>query len=106
MKDLTGKRALITGGSAGLVSLFKCPAIPPKIVKQGFAVAAELASRGCKCALNYANDEERANKALASLPGKGHLLVKGSVFSREEATRVVDVQFHSRILRHSDLINL
>jgi len=70
---LTGKRALITGGSAGL----------------GAAIATKLASLGVVCAVNYAGNTERAEKLLASLPGSGHVLVRGSMFLKPDAQKVV-----------------
>ncbi|KAM0755134.1 NAD(P)-binding protein [Meredithblackwellia eburnea MCA 4105] len=70
---MQGKRALVTGGSAGL----------------GAAIVQKLAKEGVICAVNYANDSVRAEKLVASLEGKGHVSVKGSPFTKEGATNVV-----------------
>jgi 3-oxoacyl-[acyl-carrier protein] reductase len=54
--DLSGKVALVTGSSTGL----------------GFAMAMSLGASGAKVALNYANNRERGEKALATFHDAGH----------------------------------
>lgn len=70
---MQGKRALITGGTAGL----------------GAAIAKLLASSGARCAVNYANNSARAEETLASLSGTDHVLVQGSPFTQDGAHSIV-----------------
>jgi 3-oxoacyl-[acyl-carrier protein] reductase len=53
--SLSGRVALVTGSSAGL----------------GKAIAVALGEAGAKVALNYANNEERAEKSFADFKSKG-----------------------------------
>ncbi|WOO79886.1 Granaticin polyketide synthase putative ketoacyl reductase 2 [Vanrija pseudolonga] len=70
---IEGKRALITGGSAGL----------------GAAVAQALAAKGARIAINYSSNAERAQQTLSGLAGQGHVLVQGDVFSHDGIKEVV-----------------
>jgi FlaA1/EpsC-like NDP-sugar epimerase len=96
---MQGKRILVTGGSAGLGA-----AIVRSISKAATALPADciiiqvhhLAARGAICAVNFASDEKRGQALLDSLQGKGHVLVKGSMFEKQEAQSVVSVS--ARIL--------
>lgn len=90
----TGKKALITGGTRGI----------------GRAIALKLASEGCELALNYLDNEESANEALAAaraLGAKVHLLkanladVEGAKALAEEALKTlgsVDYLIHCAAL--------
>ncbi len=55
MKDLTGKRALVTGGSRGI----------------GAAVALALAEHGADVAISYQHAADQAAEIVAQLEGKG-----------------------------------
>jgi len=54
--QLTGKVAVVTGGSSGI----------------GAATVRRLAGEGCTVAVGYNKGEERARQLLAELPGTGH----------------------------------
>jgi 3-oxoacyl-[acyl-carrier protein] reductase len=58
--DLTGKCALVTGGSNGI----------------GAATVRMLAAAGARVLIGYNSSEERARKLLAELPGSGHAILK------------------------------
>ncbi len=68
--------ALVTGSTAGL----------------GKAIALALGQAGAKVAMNYANDEVRAERALAELRGAGVEcgLFRGSVVTEEGVNRLVE----------------
>ncbi len=53
--DLTGRRALVTGGSRGI----------------GRAIATTLAARGAAVAVNYARGEAAAQEVVAAIEGEG-----------------------------------
>lgn len=55
MKDLTGKRALVTGGSRGI----------------GAAIAQALAENGADVVITYQNSSERAQEVVASIEQQG-----------------------------------
>ena len=55
MNDLTGKTAIVTGASKGI----------------GAAIAKALAAAGATVAVNYASDEEGAERVVAEITGKG-----------------------------------
>jgi 3-oxoacyl-[acyl-carrier protein] reductase len=74
--DLTGRVALVTGSTTGL----------------GKAMAIALGKAGAKVALNYANNQARADKALAEFKAAGceGALFRGSVVDEAEVKRMVD----------------
>jgi len=74
--DLTGRVALVTGSTTGL----------------GKAMAIALGKAGAKVALNYANNQARAEKALAEFKAAGceGALFRGSVVDETEVKRLVD----------------
>ncbi len=75
MFRLDGRTALVTGSTAGL----------------GLAMARGLAGAGAKVALNYANDRERAESALADFRAEGFegRLFRGSVIDEHEVDRLI-----------------
>ncbi len=74
--DLTGRVALVTGSTTGL----------------GKAMAIALGKAGAKVALNYANNQARAEKALTEFKAAGceGALFRGSVVDEAEVKRLVD----------------
>ncbi|MEV6963097.1 SDR family oxidoreductase [Streptomyces sp. NPDC051207] len=74
MNDLTGRVALVTGGSKGI----------------GKAIARELASRGASIVLNYFHSHDRAKATRDELTAEGHRvdLVRGSVARQEQVDRM------------------
>lgn len=74
--DLTGRVALVTGSTTGL----------------GKAMAIALGKAGAKVALNYANNQERAEKALAEFKAAGceGALFRASVVDEAEVKRLVE----------------
>jgi 3-oxoacyl-[acyl-carrier protein] reductase len=74
--DLRGRVALVTGSTTGL----------------GFAMACGLARAGAAVAMNFANDEPRANAAFAAFESRGHrgCLVRGSVIDEHAIASVVE----------------
>ena len=75
MIDLTGKSALVTGGSRGI----------------GKAIALRLATQGADVAFSYRGNEAAARDALAEIEGLGRkgLAVQGDVSDPESAEAVV-----------------
>ncbi len=74
-QTFNGRVALVTGSSTGL----------------GKAMAIELGRAGARVALNYANDRERAERALAELEAAGGegILVRADVTDAAEVERLV-----------------
>lgn len=74
MKDLTGKVALVTGGSKGI----------------GKAIARELASRGASIVLNYFHSHDQAKATRDELTAEGHRvdLIRASVARQEQVDRM------------------
>ena len=76
MIDLSGKSALVTGGSRGL----------------GRAIALRLASLGARVAINYHSNEEAARAVVEAIKTAGHgegIILQGDVSKSDEAQRVV-----------------
>lgn len=76
MKDLSGKRALVTGAGMGI----------------GQGIAIELARQGADVAVHYAHSEKDANETASEIErlGVGHALVQGDLSRVVECERVVD----------------
>jgi NAD(P)-dependent dehydrogenase (short-subunit alcohol dehydrogenase family) len=76
MKDLSGKRALVTGAGMGI----------------GQGIAIELARQGADVAVHYAHSEQDANETASEIErlGVGHALVQGDLSRVVECERVVD----------------
>ncbi|WP_156723591.1 SDR family oxidoreductase [Streptomyces apocyni] len=74
MKDLTGKVALVTGGSKGI----------------GKAIARELAARGAHIVLNYFHSHDQAKRTRDELVAEGYRidLVRASVARQEQVDRM------------------
>lgn len=75
MFDLTGKVALVTGGSRGI----------------GRAIALALAGQGARVAVNYVANAEAANEAVSAIAGRGGeaTAIQGDVAKAEDAQRIV-----------------
>lgn len=75
MHDLTGKAALVTGGSRGI----------------GRDAAMALARAGCKVAISYLNADEQARRVVDDINGMGRqaLAIKGDISRPGEAEKVV-----------------
>lgn len=71
--ELKGKTALVTGSSAGI----------------GAGTAQMLAGEGVRVAI-HGRDDDRLAQVLASLPGDGHIIVKGDLTTDEGAQAVAD----------------
>jgi NAD(P)-dependent dehydrogenase (short-subunit alcohol dehydrogenase family) len=74
MDDFSGKHALVTGGSRGI----------------GRAIAGALAGRGARVAITYRSNERAAGETIDSMPGGGHLALRGDVARPESARSMVD----------------
>jgi NAD(P)-dependent dehydrogenase (short-subunit alcohol dehydrogenase family) len=76
MADLTGKVAVITGGSRGI----------------GRAVALRLAQDGASVAVNYRSDRAAADAVVADLTGRGHraVAIQADVSDPEQTGRLMD----------------
>jgi glucose 1-dehydrogenase len=76
MRDLSGKRALVTGAGMGI----------------GQGIAIELARQGADVAIHYAHSEKDANETASEIErlGVGHALVQGDLSRVVECERVVD----------------
>ena len=74
--SLEGRTALVTGSTTGL----------------GLAIAKSLGAAGAKVALNYFNDRDRGEAALAALleTGARGCLVRGSVIDPSDVAQIVD----------------
>lgn len=75
MSELTGKIALVTGGSRGI----------------GRAIALALAEAGCDVAVNYLNSREQANEVVKQITALGHkaIAVQADVSKDEEVRRLI-----------------
>jgi len=76
MFDLSGKVALVTGGSRGI----------------GRAISLALAERGAHVALNYLSNAQAAQDAVAQIErcGGTAIALQGDVSQREDAQRLID----------------
>jgi 3-oxoacyl-[acyl-carrier protein] reductase len=73
--DLTGRVALVTGGSRGI----------------GRAIALALQAHGAKVAINYATNEAAAQEAVAALGGSEHAVaIQGDVADPAVGARLVE----------------
>ena len=75
MFDLTGRVALVTGGSRGI----------------GRSIARELARAGAAVAINYNQSEEQARSIQAEIQAEGHkaVVAQGDVRLSEDCDRIV-----------------
>jgi 3-oxoacyl-[acyl-carrier protein] reductase len=75
MSELTGKIALVTGGSRGI----------------GRAIALALAEAGCDVAVNYLNSRAQANEVAKQIAALGHkaIAVQADVSKDEEVRRLI-----------------
>ncbi len=75
MSELTGKIALVTGGSRGI----------------GRAIALALAEAGCDVAVNYLNSREQANEVVKQIAALGHkaIAIQADVSKDEEVRRLI-----------------
>lgn len=73
--DLSGKVVFISGSSTGL----------------GKSMAMEFGAAGAKVALNYANNEARANETFDEFKAAGHegIMLRGSVIDEAEVNRMM-----------------
>jgi 3-oxoacyl-[acyl-carrier protein] reductase len=73
--SLAGRTALVTGSTTGL----------------GKAIAMSLGAAGARVAINYANNQARAETAFAEFIAAGHegCLVRGSVIEEADVDRIV-----------------
>ncbi|WP_419897936.1 SDR family NAD(P)-dependent oxidoreductase [Roseomonas sp. USHLN139] len=74
--ELTGKRALVTGGASGI----------------GLATVKQLAAAGCRVAVNHLADDARAAGVLAELQAAGHdvIAAPGNVGDATDGPRMVE----------------
>ncbi|MEX2044795.1 MAG: SDR family NAD(P)-dependent oxidoreductase, partial [Opitutus sp.] len=71
--------ALVTGASRSL----------------GRAIAQQLARRGCRVAVHFAQNQDAAEKTLRSLPGDGHILARADVSKAGDIQHLWDDVVHA-----------
>ena len=72
--DFSGKHVFITGGSRGI----------------GRAIATAFAAGGARVAINYLSNTKAAEKTLASLEGRPHMMVQGDVSDPESVRHMIE----------------
>ena len=88
--DLTGKAALVTGGSRGL----------------GAEMCRQLAAAGAAVAIHYASDPDRAARLAAELcAAGGTAITTGGDFHKREAVERVAAEVHAQLGDLSILVN-
>ena len=73
-EPVSGRAVLVTGASRGI----------------GRAIAAAFAGQGDRVAVHYRSSPGQAAAVLASLPGRGHLLVRADLADPEAVRQMVD----------------
>jgi NAD(P)-dependent dehydrogenase (short-subunit alcohol dehydrogenase family) len=71
---VSGRSVLVTGASRGI----------------GAACARAFAEAGDRVAVHYSSSEDQARTVLESLPGQGHVLVRGDLADAEQVRSFVD----------------
>ena len=72
--DFSGKHVFITGGSRGI----------------GRAIATAFAAGGARVGINYLSNTKAAEKTLASLEGRPHMMVQGDVSDPESVRHMIE----------------
>jgi NAD(P)-dependent dehydrogenase (short-subunit alcohol dehydrogenase family) len=67
------KRALVSGGTRGI----------------GYAISTALAREGAQVVMGYRNQRDAAQRALASLPGRGHAVLQADIAEPEQCQQLV-----------------
>lgn len=90
MFDLSGKKALVTGGSRGI----------------GRGIVLALAEQGADVAVNFRSNAEEAEKVVADVKAKGReaLAIQGDVAKKEEVVKIF-VELRSRWEKLDILVN-
>ncbi|WP_144299740.1 SDR family NAD(P)-dependent oxidoreductase [Elioraea rosea] len=88
MTDLSGKRALVTGGSRGI----------------GAAIAMALAEEGANVAITYERAADRAGEVVRAIEGKGHRAVAIQADSADPAAVKRSVDEAARLLGGLDIL--
>jgi 3-oxoacyl-[acyl-carrier protein] reductase len=86
--DLTGRVAVVTGGSNGI----------------GAATIRRLAAKGATCVVGYNEGLDRARALIAELPGSGHLALR-TPMEDSAALRAAAAEVQARLGRCDVLVN-